>query len=274
MILFPLLAQAATAPADHSTIGTIVSLKDQVLGFVFQYGMDVLGAAIIVVVGLVVTAAIAQWTQQWLMRHKLEPPVRMLIVSMVKGLLWFFTAMMALDKLGVNTNHILAGAGVIGLGVGLATQGTLSNLVAGLTIIFTKPFRVGEYVEIVGVNGQVHTIDLFSTILEHPDHCRVIIPNRKIVGEILLNYGATRQLSLTVNIPAKSDIDTVLGRVREIVASNPRVLKEPAPIVAIQAIGDAAITVAILPWVPVPDMTIAQAELYQKLHEYLRAMPA
>ncbi len=161
MILSPFLAQAATQPSGNAAMGAISTVRE----FIFLYGMDVLGAIIIVVVGLLITAVIAQWTRRWLMRQNLEPPVRMLIVNLVKGLLWFFTAMTALDKLGVNTNHILAGAGVLGLGIGLATQGTLSNLVAGLTIIFTKPFRVGEYIEIVGVNGQVHTIDLFSTIL-------------------------------------------------------------------------------------------------------------
>src|SRR5437764_11977397 len=93
---------------------------------------------------------------------------------------------------------VIASIGVAGVGVGLATQGVLSNVVAGLTIIFTKPFRVGEYIEILGEHGQVTAIELFSTTLLHPDRSRVVIPNRRIVGDVLHNYGPVRQLDLSV----------------------------------------------------------------------------
>ena len=108
-------------------------------------------------------------------------------------------------------------------------QGVLSNVVAGLTIIFTKPFRVGEYVELASVQGQVQTIELFSTTLLHADMSRVVVPNRKIVGEILHNYGTIRQLNLTVGIGYGSDIPRVMALLQAIVATNPRVLKTPLP---------------------------------------------
>jgi len=111
------------------------------------------------------------------------------------------------------------------VGVGLATQGVLSNVVAGLTIIFTKPFRVGEYIEMAGVHGQVVTIELFSTVLVHADRCRVVIPNRKIVGEILHNHGMIRQLDLSVGVGYQSNIKEVLALVREILKQNRGSLK-------------------------------------------------
>ena len=111
-----------------------------------------------------------------------------------------FTLVVALDQFGVQVAPLIAGIGVAGIGIGIALQGVLRNVMAGLSIIFTKPFRVGDYIDIVGVYGQVTTIDIFSTTLMHADLSKVVIPNHKIVGEILHNYGRMRQLNLTVGV--------------------------------------------------------------------------
>src|SRR5262249_21259958 len=133
-----------------------------------------------------------------------------------------FTVVVALDKFGFQIAPLVAGIGVAGLGLGFALQGVLSNVVAGLTIIFTKPFRVGEHIEIVGVRGDVTTIELFSTTLVHPDRSRIIIPNRKIVGEILHNFGTLRQLHLGVMVPHGADLSKALSTAREVVTAGPR----------------------------------------------------
>src|SRR4029077_20628158 len=107
---------------------------------------------------------------------------------------------MALQNLGVELLPLIAGLGIAGAGVALAMQGVLSNVAAGLTIIFTKPFRVGEYISIVTEEGRVGTITTFRTTLSHTDRSRIVIPNRKIAGEILHNYGTIRQLDVTVGV--------------------------------------------------------------------------
>jgi small conductance mechanosensitive channel len=101
----------------------------------------------------------------------LEPPVRMLLVRIVKIVVLLFTAVIALEALGVPIAPLVAGIGVAGVGIGLAMQGVLSNVMAGLSIIFTKPYKVGEHISLLGVHGDVVMIDMFSTILMHPDHC-------------------------------------------------------------------------------------------------------
>jgi small conductance mechanosensitive channel len=146
--------------------------------------------------------------------------------------------LLAAAKVGVDVAPLAAG---IGVGIGLATQGVLSNLFAGLTIIFTKPFRVGEYIEVIGVEGQVTTIDLFTTKLPHMDQSIVVIPNRKIVGEVLHNYGSTRQLALSVGVAYGTDIDKLETVARSVLKQNPRVLAQPAPILGISAFGDSEI---------------------------------
>lgn len=157
-----------------------------------------------------------------------------------------------------------------GVGISLAMQGVLANLVAGLTIIFTKPFRVGEYLELVGVHGEVVAIELFNTTLVHLDCSRVLIPNRKIVGEILHNYGRIRQLDLSVSVGYGTDLNRAIGIVRDILAANPRVVKDPAPLVGTAALADSSINLAIKPWVKIADYGIAQAEVNQAVVERFR----
>jgi small conductance mechanosensitive channel len=178
---------------------------------------------------------------------------------------------LALDKCGVPITPMVAGIGVAGVGIGLATQHVLSNLVAGLTIIFTKPFRVGEYIDVAEVNGQVTSVQLFTTTLLHLDHSRVIIPNRKMVGEILHNYGTIRQLDLSVGVGYGTNINDALVTIRGILASNPRIRKEPAPVIGVTALGDFSVTIAVKPWVSVDDFVNAGPEINQAILEQFRA---
>jgi small conductance mechanosensitive channel len=176
----------------------------------------------------------------------------------------------ALDKFGVQTAPLVAGIGIAGLGIGIALQGVFGNVIAGLTIIFTKPFRVGEYIELLGVHGQVTAIELFSTTLIHTDLSRVVIPNRKIVGEVLHNFGNVRQLTIKVGVAYGTNLNAALALVRDITSRNPRILKEPPAVVGVSVLGDSAITISIQPWVAVPDYVDAQVELYQSIIEGFR----
>src|SRR2546422_1415856 len=150
-----------------------MSVRDLTVDLLVRYGFQVLGALVILTVGLL----LARWTghlvQQWLQRHAMEPPVQVLIVRIVRIVVVLLTLVIALDKFGVQIAPIIAGIGVAGLGIGIALQGVLSNAIAGLSIIFTKPYRVGEYIEVSGVHGQVTSIDIFSTTLIHPDQSRI-----------------------------------------------------------------------------------------------------
>jgi small conductance mechanosensitive channel len=248
-----------------------ISVKDLTTDLLIRYGFQILGALVILGVGLLIARWEGNLMEQWLERRALEPPVRSLMVKVVRVVVLIFTLVVALDKFGFQVVPLVAGIGVAGLGIGIALQGVLSNVVAGLSIILTKPFRVGEWISIVGVYGQVSSIELFSTTLLHPDQSRVIIPNRKIVGEILHNYGAVRQLELTVGVAYSTDLPKALATARETLAANPRVLKTPAPMVGVASLGDSAITIGLGPWVAVPDYAPAQGELYQAVVERFRS---
>jgi len=176
-----------------------------------------------------------------------------------------------LQNLGVQLLPLIAGLGVAGAGVALAMQGVLGNVVAGLTIIFTRPFRVGEYISIVGEEGQVETISLFTTVLSHADQSQVVIPNRKIVGEILHNYGRIRQLDIVVNVAYDTDLDKALAAVNEVLQRNPRALKDPLPAIAVSVLAPSSISLCVKPWVGVPDYIAANGEINKAIVETFRS---
>jgi small conductance mechanosensitive channel len=241
--------------------------KDVVIDLVIRYGFQVLGAIVILAAGLILGRWLGRLTDRQLQARAMEPPMRILIVRAIRFLVLMFAVVVALDKFGFQIAPLVAGIGVAGLGVGIALQGVLGNMVAGLSIIFTKPFRVGEYIEIAGVRGDVSSIALFSTTLLHADRSRVIIPNRKLVGEILHNFGTTRQLHLTVTVPLGADLATALAAATDVVIRNERVLKEPTPAVGIAQITDTGVRVGVNPWVRVADVAVVEGELYRSLVE-------
>ena len=200
----------------------------------------------------------------------MEPPVRDLLLRVLWVVVMGLFAVMALQNLGVQLLPLIAGLGVAGAGIALAMQGVLGNLAAGLTIIFTKPFRVGEYVSIVGVEGRVEAIQLFSTKLSHTDLSLVVIPNRKIVGEIMHNYGRIRQLNVTVGVAYNTDLNAALAAVADVLQQNPRVLKEPAPVIRVVTLADSSINIQVGPWVNVPDYIAAGGEVNKAIVEAFR----
>jgi len=245
--------------------------KTLLVDLTIRYGFQVLGAVVILAVGVLV----ARWTgalvDRQLQNRAMEPPMRALIVRVIRVVVFVFALVLALDKFGFQVAPLVAGIGVAGLGLGIAVQGVLSNIVAGLTIIFTKPFRVGEYIELGGVHGEVIAINLPSTALLHGDRSIVVIPNRKIVGEILHNFGTTRQIHLTATVPHGADLSAVLSTTRDVVTRNDRVLKDPAPAVGIEAITDAGVRIGASSWVRSVDVGAVDGELYWSLIETFRA---
>ena len=245
--------------------------KDKAIGYLIENGPKLLSALAIIIVGVFVARFVGGLFQRWLNKRDLEPPVRMLITRVVKLVIVALFTVVALGTCGVNIAPLVAGIGVAGVGVGLAMQGVLGNLVAGLVIIFTKPFRVGEYIEIIGVHGQVNMIELFSTILIHPDQSRVIVPNRKIVGEVLHNYGQIRQHTISIGVAYDTDLNRALTVIRNVLAASPRVLKEPAPAVAVHRFGESSIEIAVQPWSQLGDFGAGAGEIKLALNEAFRA---
>jgi small conductance mechanosensitive channel len=251
-------------------IDDLGQVKGTMVDLAIRFGPKLLTAIVIVTIGVFVAGWAARTTARGLHRLDLEPPVRQLLTRIARILVLGLFVMMALQNLGVELLPLLAGLGVAGAGIALATQGVLSNVVAGLTIIFTKPYRVGEYIAVVGVEGAVEAITLFSTTLRHTDRSRVVVPNRKVVGEILQNFGRIRQCDIQVGIGYESDLPAALAAIRDLVQANARVLADPKPVIQVVSLAESAVVIAVKPWVAVLDFVAAAGELNLSLVEELR----
>ena len=254
----------------NSQIASFDQIKNTVLDLAIRFGPKLLVAILILVVGVMVSRWVSRWLLRALGRIELEPPVRSLLARVGWALSFALFLIMALENLGVELLPLIAGLGVAGAGIALATQGVLSNVVAGLSIIFTKPFRVGEYISIVHEEGQVQAITLFSTTLTHSDRSRIVIPNRKIVGEILHNFGNLRQVDVSVGVAYDTDINRALAAIGEVLRANSRVLQDPAPVVQTILLGESSVSIGVRPWVHVQDYGPATGEITRAVLETLR----
>jgi small conductance mechanosensitive channel len=254
----------------NSGVDSISQIKATFIDLAIRFGPKVLTAILILIAGAFIANWCARAVARGLHRFELEPPLQILLTRLVRVLLVGVFLIMALQNLGVELLPLIAGLGVAGAGIALATQGVLSNVVAGLTIIFTKPYRVGEYISVVGVEGAVAAISLFSTVLTHADRSRIVVPNRKVVGEILQNFGHIRQAEVLVGIAYDSDLSSALDAIREVVGRNPRVLADPKPVVQVNLLADSAVQIAIRPWVAVTDYSAISGEINLSVAEDLR----
>jgi small conductance mechanosensitive channel len=254
----------------HDSIATIDQVKNTVVDLAIRFGPRLVAALLILFAGVLVSRWVTRWTNRALSHIELEPPVRVLLARIAWLLSMALFVILALQNLGVELLPLIAGLGVAGAGLALATQGVLSNVVAGLSIIFTKPFRVGEYISIVGEEGTVEAITLFNTTLGHLDRSRVVIPNRKITGEILHNFGQVRQLDVSVGVSYDTDLSTALSLIDEVLRNNSRILSDPAPVVRAMQLGEWSVVIGVKPWVRVPDFGPATGEVNRAILELFR----
>lgn len=253
------------------SLQSLDQVRASVLDMAVRFGPKLFVALVILAVGYVVGRWAGRLLDHLLLRLNLEATVRSLLVRTARVLILGLFAIMALQNLGIELLPLIAGLGVAGAGVALAMQGILGNVAAGLTIIFTRPFHVGDYISIASEEGEILDISLFSTTLGHTDLSMVIIPNRKIVGEILHNCGKIRQLNLAVDVAYGTDVGAALGLADEILRANPRVLQDPVPVVGVAQLADSGVTLRVSPWVKVPDYVDATGELNKAILEAFRA---
>jgi small conductance mechanosensitive channel len=250
---------------------TISQVKSTLIDLALRFGPRLLAAIVIIAVGLFVSRWLSRWADRGLSHFHLEPPVRLLLGRVVRALVLVLFLIMALQNLGVELLPLIAGLGIAGAGIALAMQGVLGNVAAGLSIIFTRPYRVGEYISISGEEGRVEAINLFSTTLSHPDRSLIVIPNRKIAGETLHNFGKILQVNIALAVAPGTDLDGALAAVHEVLKSNSRVLRDPSPLVQTVVLPDSTVQIAVKPWVSVDDFGAAHGEINKAIVETFRA---
>ena len=222
--------------------------KARVLGM--EYGMKILGALVILVVGLWLAKMLRKGLVGVMDRHKVDPTLTSFVASLLHVAVQVFVIIAALAKLGINTASFVAILGAAGLAVGLALQGSLANFAAGVLMIIFRPFRVGDFVEAGGTTGVVQEISIFTTIFNTPDNKRVIVPNSSVMGGNITNYSAndTRRVDLSAGIGYADDIDKARTAIQAVLAETDGVLKSPAPDILVSEMADSSVNFAVRPW--------------------------
>ncbi len=230
------------------------------------YGVRIITAAIIFVVGWWIARMVAAGIARVLRRAKVDET----LVAFIKNLAYFallvFVIIAAIDRLGVQTTSLIAVLGAAGLALGLALQGALSNFGAGVLIIIFKPFRAGDFIQAGGVMGTVKKVSMFNTVLLSPDNRKVMMPNSKVIGDAITNFTDTdmRRVDLVFAISYGDNIKTAKDVLMKVITSDERVLKDPAPVVAVAELADSSVNLVCRPWVRPGDYWGVQFDTLEK----------
>lgn len=220
-----------------------------------QWGVKVLIALAIFLIGRWIARAITNAIRNLMQKRNVDPALTGFATSLLYSLFLVFVIIAAIGQLGIQTTSFIAVLGAAGLAVGLALQGSLSNFASGVLIIMFRPFKIGDYVEAGGTAGVVKDISILTTVMHTPDNKKIIVPNSAIMNGSITNYSAndTRRLDLVFGVSYSDNLNEVIRILTEMVESDSRCLKDPAPTIAVLAHGDSSVNIACRPWVATAD---------------------
>ena len=243
---------------------------DALFELVAGYGMSVLGGIVILIVGWLVAGWASRTTRRLLSRTEhVDATLRAFFSSLVRYAILVFVVIAVLNQFGVQTASLIAIFGAAGLAIGLALQGTLSNVAAGVMLLIFRPLRVGQYVEVAGHGGTVKDLNLFTTELATPDNVQIIIPNNAIWGSSVVNYSHhdTRRADFTLGIGYGDDIDKAIATVERVIAADSRPLSEPAAQIVVGELADSSVNLIVRIWVNADDYWPLKCDLTKRFKE-------
>ena len=243
----------------------------KVLDYGATYGLSILAAVVIFIVGKWIARIISNAIDKLLIKQKVDPSLSSFAKNLIYYALVAFVAIAALSKLGIQTASFIAVLGAAGLAVGMALQGSLSNFAAGVMILVFRPFKVGDFVSAGGAAGTVKEIQIFNTILGSPDNVKVIVPNAQITSGDIKNYSAnsTRRVDLVIGVSYSDDLQKTRKVLEEVLASEAAVLKDPAPTIAVSELADSSVNFVVRPWVKSGDYWPTYFSLTEKIKNEL-----
>jgi small conductance mechanosensitive channel len=252
----------------------VATITEMLKGFALGFGLDLLGAVLILIVGWWVAGRAAALVRHSLKNTKfVDATIKPLASSIVRYVILIFVIIAVLSNFGVETTSIIAVLGAAGLAIGLALQGTLSNIAAGVMILILRPLKIDEFVEAGSVSGTVVEITLFTTLLKTPDGVFISAPNSQIWNSAIKNYSRnpTRRLDIKVGISYNDDVDAALDFLKNLVASDERVLKDPEPMSFVANLGESSVDLTARGWVATSEFWPTFFDLTRKSKTELEA---
>ena len=248
---------------DASKIqGIVAKVVDLGLPFLFK----VIAAILIYIIGKFMAKVIANVVEKVMRKSKVDESLIGFTKNAVNAVVWIFTILAAVNKLGVQTTSFIAILGAAGLAVGMALQGTLANFASGVMLIIFRPFKTGDFISGGGIMGSVKDIQIFNTILAGPDNRKIIVPNSKLTGDTITNFSdiEERRIDLTFGISYDDDIAKAKDILNSLVEGDERILKTPAPVIAVSELGDSSVNFVCRPWVKPGDYWAVYFDLLEK----------
>jgi small conductance mechanosensitive channel len=223
--------------------------------YVIPWGINIVMAIAIYIIGKMVVSVLVNVLSKVMTRSQYDDMLIDFVKAIAKAVLMLFVIIAALDQLNVNTTSLAAILAAAGLAIGLSLQGSLQNFAAGVMLLVFKPFKAGDFIEAGGAMGVVKSISIFTTVMTTGDNKEIIIPNGGIYGGNITNYSAkeTRRVDMVVGIGYDSDLKKAKEILKEMLAADERVLKDPSPTVAVAELADSSVNFVVRPWVATAD---------------------
>ena len=230
-------------------------ILEKIIFWVSNYSLKVLAALVIFIVGRWIARKLASLLKRILEKNGIDVTLTGFLENITYYALLVLVVIAAAGQLGINTTSFLTIVGAAGLAVGLALKDSLSNFASGVMLVLFRPFQVGDVVNAGGVAGKVAQISIFNTILNTPDNQKVIVPNSSITSDVVTNVtaNATRRIDLVAGIGYDDDITKAKLVLNEIVQADSRILKDPAPTIAVSELADSSVNFVVRPWVKTGD---------------------
>jgi len=240
---------------------------DIVIDWASTYSVKIVAAILIFIIGKWLSHKISKLFSKLLEKNNVDVTLIGFLSNIIYYTLMIAVLIAVVGQLGINTTSFLAVVGAAGLAVGLALKDSLSNFASGVMLILFRPFRVGDVVSVGGATGKVEKITIFTTILNTPDNQRVIIPNGNVTGGVIQNITAnsTRRVDLVMGIGYEDDIATAKKIMADIISADERVLKDPAPTIAVSELGDSSVNFVVRPWAKTEDYWNVYFDLTEKI---------
>jgi len=243
---------------------------DVIVNFFVNYSFQLVGAILILILGLMIAKKVSKFVLRLCEAKGLDVTLSRFMSNVVRILIVTMVAIIALSKIGISVTPFLAAIGALSLGAGLALQGLLSNYGAGLNIILTRPFAVGDTISVQGVGGQVKDILLAYTIITTEDDVEITIPNKHIVGEIIHNSHTVSLLELAVGVSYASDLHRVIELLEQAVSEHEFSSDLKKPLVGISGFGDSSVDFEIRVWVDSSKINVARFALNKAIWDALQ----
>jgi small conductance mechanosensitive channel len=264
------LPELKSVAAMTEDLGALRNLVDTLVAFGVAYGFQILGALVIIAVGVWLSRACARLVMRRCEQRHFDVTLSRFFANLARTVVLVFVGIIALGKFGITISPLIAALSAVAFGSSLALAGPLSNYGAGLALILGRPFVVGDTLTVLGRSGVVEEIRLAATWLRTEDGERVIIPNKEIVGQVLVNSYANRVVELSVGVAYDEDLDRAEAVVRSALAALPEVVQDPAPQIGLEKFGDSALQLAVRYWVPTPRYFDVQFQANKAIHRALR----